>query len=112
MPDNQVTQQAANASQAVRRILAKHGNAVLNDSKTFGSVLVDYCPRQEVSLLVAALEERVPQQILAGGGTFPADVILGNLRQQLVRQRGFSNAAAEWAVRTWIDALQPSQVVR
>ena len=87
------------------RLLADYGPALVNEPARVDALLADLCteyPRERF-LLVHALRERIPADLLArprGGGA------LGQrLTRRLQSEYGFSAEAARWAVESWAMAL-------
>jgi hypothetical protein len=93
--------------QALRDIVAKHGTDVCSDSKRCAGLLRDSCGsyRREINILVNALEERIPLDLLAGGSTMPRELVLSRLARRLEEQLGMTETAAIWGVETWALAL-------
>lgn len=88
-------------------IVARHGQEVVRDGRRLEGLLRDYCGeyRREVSVLVMALEEHVPKDMLAAPTATPREVLLARLAQRLCDNLALSEAAAGWAVNSWALAL-------
>lgn len=93
--------------QKLREIVARHGQSVVQDARRCEGLLKDYAAqyRREVSVLVSALEEHVPLDLLAAPAGTPRRVLLARLTRQLSDNRALSEPAAAWAVNTWALAL-------
>lgn len=93
--------------QTLRRILAKHGSEVCNDAKRCENLLNDSCGayRREINVLVNAIEERVPLDLLAGSRSMPLELLLTRLEKRLEEQTAMTAEAASWAVESWALAL-------
>lgn len=93
--------------QMLRRILDKYGNAVCGDAKRCENLLMDLCGsyRREINVLVNAIEERVPLDLLAGSRTMPLELLLTRLEKRLEEQTAMTAEAASWAVESWALAL-------
>ena len=91
----------------LREIVARHGQQVVRDGRRVEGLLRDYCGeyRREVSVLVMALEEHVPSDLLAAPATTPREVLLARLARRLSDNLALSEAAANWAVNSWALAL-------
>ena len=91
----------------LRRILNKHGNAVSGDAKRCENLLMDWCGsyRREINVLVNAVEERVPLDLLAAGNSMPRELLLTKLEKRLEEQTALTIEAAQWAVESWALAL-------
>ncbi len=59
--------------QMLRQILAKYGKEICSDARRCQGLLNDLCGshRREVNVLVNAIEERVPLDLLAGASSMP-----------------------------------------
>ncbi len=91
----------------LREIVARHGQEVVRDVRRVEGLLRDYCGehRREISVLLMALEEHVPADLLAARATTPRVVLLARLAQRLCDNLALSEAAARWAVNSWALAL-------
>lgn len=95
------------AGQMLRRIIAKNGRDVGGDARRCENLLNDLCGsyRREINVLVNAVEERVPLDLLASSRTVPRELLLTGLEKRLENQTGLTAEAARWAVETWALAL-------
>ncbi len=93
--------------QKLRELVTRHGSSVVGDARRFEGLLNDYSGehRREVSVLVSALEEHVPQDMLAAAASTPPAVLLARMTRRLSEQRALSEPAAAWAVNSWALAL-------
>ncbi|HEX8639427.1 MAG TPA: hypothetical protein VF692_15260 [Pyrinomonadaceae bacterium] len=93
--------------QTLRQILAKHGKEVCVDARRCESLLNDLCGsyRREINVLVAAIEERVPLDLMAGNRTTPLELLLTRIEKRLEEQTALTSDAARWAVESWALAL-------
>ena len=93
--------------QKLREIVARHGQSVVYDARRCEGLLRDYSGqhRREVSVLVSALEEHVPQDLLAPAAGTPRAVVLKRLARRLADNHAISEPAAAWSVNTWAFAL-------
>ncbi|HEX8175652.1 MAG TPA: right-handed parallel beta-helix repeat-containing protein [Pyrinomonadaceae bacterium] len=91
----------------LREIIARHGRALLEDPRRCEGLLRDYCGqyRREVSVLVMALEERVPIDLLSAPANAPREVLLARLAARLCDHLALAEPAAKWAVASWAFAL-------
>jgi hypothetical protein len=91
----------------LREMVARHGHAVVQDARRCEGLLRDYSAqyRREVSVLLSALEERVPQDLLASPAGVPRRVLLARLARRLADYRALSETAAAWSVNSWAFAL-------
>ena len=89
----------------LRRLIAQYGPALLDQPARVDALLADLCGpyQRERFLLVHALRDRIPAELLAQpqGGT----IHWLRLSQRLQRRYGFSAEAAQWAIESWALAL-------
>jgi hypothetical protein len=93
--------------QMLRRILTKYGNEICSDARRCESLLNDLCGefRREINVLVNAIEERVPLDLLAASSSMPRELLLTKLEKRLEEQTALTIDAARWAVESWALAL-------
>lgn len=93
--------------QMLREIVARHGQSVVHNARRCEGLLRDYSARhrREVSVLVSALEEHVPQDMIAAPAGSPRAVLLKRLAHRLSDNRALSEPAAAWSVNSWALAL-------
>jgi hypothetical protein len=86
----------------------RFGESLLTDAPRLRALLLDACPgaRAEISLLVAAVEEGVPERLARGSGSALLADHVTHAVEQLEAERGLSQSAARWAVESWAWALQ------
>jgi hypothetical protein len=91
----------------LRRILAKHGREIAGNAERCRGLLNDLCGgyRREINILVTAVEERVPLDLLAAARSMPTNLLLARLEKRLADQTGLTPEAARWAVGSWALAL-------
>lgn len=94
--------------QILRQILAKYGKEICSDARRCGGLLNDLCGsyRREINVLVNAIEERIPLDLLAGAGAMPPELLLTRLEKRLEEQTALTAEAARWAVESWALALE------
>jgi hypothetical protein len=90
-----------------KAIAAKTGRDILSDPQLCRALLLDLCGkyRAEISVLVAALEERIVADLRTPKSGVPIALLLTGLVKRLVDNRALTEAAAHWAVRSWALAL-------
>lgn len=93
--------------QTLRRIINKYGKEIGGDPKRCESLLNDLCGeyRREINVLVNAIDERVPLDLLAGAASMPREMLLNRLENRLAEQTAMTREAARWAVESWALAL-------
>jgi len=85
-----------------------HGPGLLNRPDKLKLHLDTQCPAagSDISFLLAALEERVPQALLAMTSAAQMQTVVPQLQETLAERRGINPFAASWAVSTWASALR------
>jgi hypothetical protein len=93
--------------QMLRQILAKHGKEICGNARRCEGLLNDLCGayRREINVLVLAIEERIPLDLLAGAKSLPPELLLSRLEKRLEEQTALTAEAARWAVESWALAL-------
>ena len=94
--------------QQLGEILIKHGHATLTDPKLCENLLKDYCApyKEEISLLVLAVRERVPSDLLVSRDGLNRDLLRALLVKRLRKVHSLTEADARWAVESWAIALR------
>lgn len=93
--------------QILRRILAKHGKEIAGNAERCKGLLNDLCGayRREINILVTAVEERIPLDLLAAARSIPTALLLTRLEKRLADQTGLTLESARWSVESWALAL-------
>jgi hypothetical protein len=93
--------------QTLSQILAKHGKEICGDARRCESLLNDLCGshRREINVLVTAIDERVPLDLLAGNRSIPLELLLTRIEKRLEEQTALTAEAARWAVESWAISL-------
>lgn len=93
--------------QKLREIVSQQGDAVCEQPHRLKALLHDQCGayRKEISVLITALEARIPQDLLSSQNSLPAGLLLARLVKRLQDNFGLSSDAADWAVESWALAL-------
>lgn len=91
----------------LRELIARHGPGLCSDARRCEGLLRDLCGehRREINILVGALRERVPLDLLAGRNSAPAGLLLARLARRLEDQLALTPDASLWAVDSWALAL-------
>lgn len=92
---------------ALTSLIDLHGPSLLFESDRLESDLRDLCPdaEREISVLLTALDEEVPQDLLSVHTDEDLQGHLPRLAQRLTERKGLSPGASNWAVRTWARSL-------
>jgi hypothetical protein len=94
------------ARQKLIRLMDAESESALDDTERFEALLRDYCGdcKQEISALMAALEEDVPRDLRRLQNE-PFALLTARLAMKLHEERSIYIEAAQWAVETWAVAL-------
>jgi hypothetical protein len=97
---------AQRAAEKLKKIIADYGQEVIANRTQCKNIFNDrLAAKREANVLLAALEENVPQRLLAHPDTIVTETALGNFADELSQTTGLDEAAARWAVETWATAL-------
>jgi hypothetical protein len=91
----------------LRELIARHGPGLCSDARRCEGLLRDLCGghRREVNILVGALRERVPLDLMAGRNSVPHGLLLTRVSKRLEDQLALTGEASSWAVDSWALAL-------
>lgn len=97
---------------ALKALIDRHGPSILGESGRLKSFLQDECPhaKREISVLMQALDEQVPQDLLRVQSGEPLQSLAPRLAKRLSDQKALAPGASNWAVRTWARGLGISAV--
>jgi WD40 repeat protein len=89
-------------------ILIKHGHASLTDPKLCENLLKDYFApyKEEISLLVLAVKERVASDLLVSQDGLDRDLLRALLIKRLRNAHFLTEADARWTIDSWSLALR------
>ncbi|MCU0685136.1 MAG: zinc finger Ran-binding domain-containing protein [Polyangiaceae bacterium] len=94
----------ASPRQVLSELLRRHGEEIMTDPRRCGSLLAaDY--HRQVSYLVAALEERIPQRLVVESTMAPVEAVVRAMADELGRRRELPATSALYAVESWAIAL-------
>jgi hypothetical protein len=95
------------ARQTLQELVATHGPGLCDDARRCEGLLRDFCgqQRREIFVLVSALKERVPADLLAPPPHVSHDALLAQLAKRLQENLALTDDAARWAVESWAAAL-------
>ncbi|NCQ83899.1 MAG: hypothetical protein GPJ00_05005 [Microcystis aeruginosa W13-18] len=91
----------------LKQIIIQYGRSLCDEPQRCEGLLRDLCGQyqKEIAVLVGALKERVPADLLASQNSTPAVVFLARLTKKLQDNLGLAEEAARWAVESWALAL-------
>ena len=94
--------------QTLGEILIKHGRSPLTDARLCENLLKDYCGafKEEISLLVLAVKERVASDLLVSQDGLQRDLLRALLVKRLRKGRTLNEGDARWAVESWARAIR------
>ena len=92
---------------ALHGLYARFGAQILSQPPRLASLLRDECPerRPEISALVKALEEQVPQDLLNSHSGEPPSSLAARLSKRLSEEHLLAREASNWAVWAWAHGL-------
>jgi len=92
--------------QTLIEIVRKQGTSIVGDSYQVEALLRDACPQNtiEINLLVTAVKDQAPAELLAASAT-PSALLIGRLATRLIDYHALTDEEARWAVETWALAL-------
>jgi len=93
--------------QKLRELILEHGRSLCTDPRRCEALLKDYCGtyKREIFVLVAALKNRVADDLLKSSAGMPPAIVMGRLQRRLEDELALSADAAHWAVESWALAL-------
>lgn len=93
--------------QKLRVLMESYGRSLCDDVGRCRGLLYDAYPKGklEIHVLVNALEHRVPQDLLSRSGRLPVGALCRQLTQRLIDNVALTAVAAQWAVESWMLAL-------
>jgi outer membrane lipoprotein SlyB len=91
----------------LRALVDRYGVSLIGESGRLRGLLQDECPqaRREISVLLQALEDRVPQDLMRVHSGEPISSLTPRLAKRLSDDKAMSPQASRWAVATWAQGL-------
>lgn len=91
----------------LRELIAARGPGLCSDARRCEGLLRDLRGehRREINILVGALRERVPLDLLAGRNSVPTELLLSRLAKRLEENLALTPEASRWAADSWALAL-------
>lgn len=98
---------------ALKGLVDRYGRGLLDDAGRLRGLLADEVPqaRKEISVLLLALDEQVPQDLLRVHVGEPISSLSPRLVRRLADEKSLSPEAARWAVHAWALGLGVDSVV-
>lgn len=106
--NQQLTEFSDVPRQKLWEIIARYGRDVCDDPRRCEGLLRDLCHNQyrlEIGLLVNALKDDVPKNLLSSKQDLPTHTLLVQLARKLQGDYALIGEAAQWAVISWALAL-------
>ncbi|OQW91788.1 MAG: hypothetical protein BWK79_16130, partial [Beggiatoa sp. IS2] len=97
--------------QKLGELITNYGRTLCDEPKRLKGLLRDVCPQntREVNVLLTALEQRIPKDLLSS--KVPYELTAHRLIKRLYDDEGMAEEFARWAVDTWALALGVIQTV-
>lgn len=88
-------------------LVTRYGRSVCDDSLSCEGLLRDVCGEyhREVFVLVCALKEQIPSELLRSHDNIPHSMLMMKLTKRLSNNLALTKNAAKWAVESWALAL-------
>jgi hypothetical protein len=98
----------------LNQLLATYSNQLCEEPQRCEALLRDTFPEypRQVSLLVNALKQGIPPELMASHNKVPLEVTRSRLIRKLVDNLFVQEQAAEWVVNAWSEALGLGQPAR
>lgn len=102
--------------QKLIEIVRRHGREIITEPRRCEGLMRDNFPahRREIAVLTAALEERIPAELLAANKSLmPRGALLARLAARLHDDVAMEASAARWTVHTWalaLDIITPDEL--
>jgi len=89
------------------QLVTKYGPSLCDDPLSCEGLLRDYCGnhQREIFVLVCALKEQAPSDLLASCDTMPYELVQIRLTKRICHNCALTKNAATWAVESWAIAL-------
>jgi hypothetical protein len=95
------------AREKLLQITNRFGISLCDDPRRCEGLLRDLCGdyKREINLLISAMKEQVPANLLSSKGSIPWELLLNRLTRRLQDNLGLTEEAASWTVESWALAL-------
>lgn len=94
--------------QKLQELISQYGRSLCDDPRRCEAMLKDLCKnecKREITVLISALRENVPAELIKQTATLPIEAITPKLAGQLYEHLGIAKEFANWAVESWVLAL-------
>ncbi len=93
--------------QKLQYIISQYGRSVCDEPRRCEALLRDLCPefKREINILIGALREKIPADLLSTSDTMPKQILLARLKKRLYDNLGIAEEFAGWAVESWASVL-------
>ncbi len=92
-----------NSIEAIQIIMSECGNTILTDNKRFETMFRKLCTDRDYRLVISALIENVPHELIAMNSSLGA--VFWRLVVRLQNHHWFTEESAILAIQTWANAL-------
>jgi len=89
-------------------IIKERGNEIYKEPDKIKGLLKDKCSieqKKEINHLVTTSRESIPESFISDDGSIPKEITISRKIEQLVKEYGFNEEEARWAVEAWAKAL-------
>ncbi|AGA89452.1 Protein of unknown function (DUF1566) [Thioflavicoccus mobilis 8321] len=93
--------------QKLRDLILYYGRSLCEDPRRCEALLRDQCGehKREIAVLMAALRDQVPRDLLHGCGGTPPSLLQARLVRRLYDNLGIAEVFGAWAIESWMLAL-------
>lgn len=98
----------------LKEIIKEYGTSVVNDPRRCEGLIRDFCGpyQKEINLLVLSLKDGIPVEFLLSKEGVSTDVLISRLKRKLQKNLSLTEGASEWAVVSWVLALERNLLIR
>jgi F-box protein 11 len=93
--------------QELARVVASYGREIVADPRRCEGLLRDTCSScdREIFILASVHRKHIPEELLAQAPSAPKEMLVRRLTGRVVKELGFAEEFALWAVVSWALAL-------
>ncbi len=91
----------------LKELVKTYGTELCTDIRKTEGLLRDYCGehKREIAVLISAMENRIPEEILNAKGDSIDQLQLSRLAKRLHDNEGIAEEYSKWAVKSWAIVL-------